>query len=67
MGAETRVRRARADLRMADHGGVSHGGDFDRFGEIPNSGAMVGNRWRGAVLGVRNKLMEQARASIYSD
>ena len=32
MGAETRVRRARADLRMADHGGVSHGGDFDRFG-----------------------------------
>jgi hypothetical protein len=26
--------------------------------EIPNSGAAVGNRGRGAVLGVCNKLME---------
>jgi hypothetical protein len=37
------------------------------LGEIPNSGATVGNRGRGAVLGVRNMLTEQAGSSIYSD
>jgi hypothetical protein len=37
------------------------------LGEISNSGATVSNRGRGAVLGVRNMLTEQAGPSIYSD
>jgi hypothetical protein len=37
------------------------------LGEIPNSGAMVGNRGRGAMLGVCNMLTEQVGLSIYSD
>jgi hypothetical protein len=37
------------------------------LGEIPNLGATVGNRGRGAVLGVLNMLTEQDGSSIYSD
>ena len=36
------------------------------LGEKPNSGAMVANRRRGLVLGVRNKLTELSAPSIYS-
>jgi hypothetical protein len=32
MGAETRVRRARADLETAVHDAVTHGGAENRFG-----------------------------------
>jgi hypothetical protein len=35
------------------------------LGEIPNSGDVVANRERRAVLWVRNKLTEQAEHSIY--
>jgi hypothetical protein len=38
MGAETRVRRARADLEMAVHSVVTHGGAENRFGGNPKLG-----------------------------
>jgi hypothetical protein len=51
---------------MAGHSGMSHGGAATDLGENPNSLVMVANLGRGAVLWVRNKLAEQAGATIYS-
>jgi hypothetical protein len=52
-------------MEVAGHGVASHGGADNRFGGKRNSPAMVANRGRGFVLRVRNKLVEQAEASIY--
>jgi hypothetical protein len=52
---------------MVGHGEMLTAVRRSDLGEIPNSGATVGNRGRGAMLGVRNMLTEQARPSIYSD
>jgi hypothetical protein len=50
MGAETRVRRVRADLETVVHSAVTHGGAENRFGGIPNWGATVDDRRRGLGL-----------------
>jgi hypothetical protein len=67
MGAKTRVRRARADLETAVHGVVTHGTAETDLREIAIALAMVSNRRRGTMHWVRNKLMEHAERSIYSD